>query len=90
MWYAEMYFPYTDPFCEVNNCNSNYSYCYVYSATGEQYCAPSCKLNNGGCGPLLQCVMVDVQCIRAPCPPAVECQQPSKCRGFQRAGHLHN
>ena len=72
---------YTDAFCEVNNCTNNYSYCYVYSATGEQYCAPSCKLNNGGCG-ALECVMVDVQCIRDPCPPAVECRQPSEYNGY--------
>ena len=31
----------------------------------------------------MECVMVVVQCIRDPCPPAVECQQPSKYKGHQ-------
>ncbi|XP_065917768.1 uncharacterized protein [Dysidea avara] len=74
----------TDDFCEVNICNNNYSHCYVYSATGEQYCAPSCKLNNGGCG-AMECVMVVVQCIRDPCPPAVECQQPRTTSSYSIA-----
>ena len=67
---------FTDAPCpeDENNCPNN-SYCYIYSATGQQYCAQSCDLNNGGCGTDQQCAMVTVQCFTAPCPPVVECRR---------------
>ena len=69
---------YTDAPCpdDQNNCPSN-SYCYIYSVTGQPYCAESCDLNNGGCG-TGQCMMLAVYCITAPCPPVVLCHSAGK------------
>ena len=61
---------------DQNNCPSN-SYCYIYSVTGQPYCAESCDLNNGGCG-MGQCMMLTVHCIAAPCPPMVQCHSAGK------------
>ena len=56
---------------DQNNCGDN-SYCYIYSETGQPYCAQSCELNNGGCG-TDRCEMVEVPCFGPPCPPIVQC-----------------
>ena len=61
---------------DENNCANN-SYCYIYSVTGQPYCAQSCELNNGGCGMDQQCEMVTVQCFTDPCPPIVQCTPPT-------------
>ena len=57
---------------DENNCANN-SYCYIYSVTGQSYCAQSCELNNGGCDRDHQCEMITVQCFTDPCPPIVQC-----------------
>jgi len=69
-----------DELCpDHSGCPRNY-YCYIYSITGEEYCALSCSLNNGGCG-TLQCVMIDDQlCTTSgPCPQTVQCHLLSEC-----------
>ena len=74
-------FSHSDVTCsdDQNNCPNN-SYCYIYSETGQPYCAQSCELNNGGCG-TDQCEMVTVECITAPCPPVVQCSPASEYNG---------
>ena len=46
--------------------------------TGEAFCEPSCKLDNGGCQSDEICELETVQCVRAPCPPVVNCRPRSK------------
>lgn len=64
-------------FCTVDSCTnikcSNGSQCRVFKPTGEAYCEPSCDINNGGCPANEKCSLQPVQCIRAPCPPVVQC-----------------
>ena len=52
--------------------------CKVFKPTGEAFCEPSCDLQNGGCPRDRKCTLVDVVCVRAPCPPIVECVDPCK------------
>ena len=52
-----------DP-CEYHNCPTS-SKCKVYEVTGEVYC---------GCAANQTCSLQAVECIRAPCPPEVQCQ----------------
>ena len=40
----------------------------------EAYCEPSCELDNGGCQSNEICELQTVQCVRAPCPPVVNCR----------------
>ncbi|KAL5510211.1 hypothetical protein EMCRGX_G005719 [Ephydatia muelleri] len=49
--------------------------CKVFEPTGEPFCQPSCRINNGGCPRRTKCELVPVFCIRAPCPPVVKCRQ---------------
>ena len=61
-----------DP-CEHHKCPTG-SKCKVYEVTGETYCEASCDLDNGGCAANQTCSLQAVECIRAPCPPEVQCQ----------------
>ena len=60
-----------DP-CATVDCQPG-STCKVYQPTGEAFCEPSCDINNGGCAADQICQLNQVQCVRAPCPPVVEC-----------------
>ena len=60
-----------DP-CALVDCLPG-STCKVYRPTGEAFCEPSCDINNGGCAKDQICQLNQVQCVRAPCPPVVEC-----------------
>ena len=46
--------------------------------TGEPFCQPSCRINNGGCPRSTKCELVPVVCKRAPCPPEFKCRQIGK------------
>ena len=61
----------TDP-CTGFECPTG-SQCKVYEPTDEPFCEPSCDLDNGGCSDGEMCSLVNVTCVRAPCPPAVQC-----------------
>ena len=60
-----------DP-CALTDCAPGHL-CEVYKPTGEAVCEPYCDLDNGGCPPDQLCQLTQPQCIRAPCPPLVEC-----------------
>ena len=47
--------------------------CKIFKPTGEAFCEPSCILNNGGCQANEICSLVVVNCVRAPCPPIIQC-----------------
>ncbi len=47
--------------------------CEIFEPTGEAFCTPDCSLNNGGCRDREICTLEQVQCVRAPCPPVVQC-----------------
>ena len=49
--------------------------CEVFN-NEEGFCQPDCSLNNGGCPEDHICSLKEVQCVRAPCPPVVECTDP--------------
>ena len=59
--------------CSTVECPIGYT-CEIYPSTGEGYCNPSCNLDNGGCDEDEVCTLVPVQCIRAPCPPVINCE----------------
>ena len=65
------YFYTVDP-CDNHMCPIG-SQCKVYRPTGEAFCEPSCDLDNGGCPANQECSLQTVQCVRAPCPPVVQC-----------------
>ena len=45
-----------------------------YLPTGEQYCEPSCDIDNGGCDDDKDCSLRSVTCPpNRPCPPVVQC-----------------
>ena len=48
-------------------------HCKVYEPTGEPFCEPSCDLGNGGCSNGEIYSLINVTCVRAPCPPTVTC-----------------
>ena len=54
------------------------SSCKVDDQTGDAYCEPSCDLDNGGCRGDQICELQTVQCVRAPCPPIVNCRGESR------------
>ena len=58
--------------CEIKKCQPG-SRCKVFEPTGEAFCEPSCDIDNGGCPAGQSCTLLDVQCVRAPCPPVVQC-----------------
>lgn len=58
--------------CAKVRCANGYR-CEIYKPTGEAFCNPDCRLNNGGCRADQTCKLKEVQCIRAPCPPVVKC-----------------
>ena len=60
-----------DP-CATVRCANGYQ-CEVFKPTGEAYCQPNCSLNNGGCPADQECRLQPVICVRAPCPPVIEC-----------------
>ena len=60
-----------DP-CATVRCRSGHR-CEVFEPTGEAFCTPDCSLNNGGCARNEICTIEQVQCVRAPCPPVVQC-----------------
>ena len=62
---------YTDSCCNYT-CPTG-SQCKVYQPTGEAFCEPSCDLDNGGRPADQTCSLQTVQCVRAPCPPTVNC-----------------
>jgi len=62
-----------DP-CKDVRCPTG-SQCEVYKPSGETYCNPSCDVDNGGCQAGQTCSLQEVQCVRAPCPPSVQCGQ---------------
>lgn len=47
--------------------------CEIFKPTGEAFCSPDCSLDNGGCSKGELCTLQDVVCVRAPCPPIVQC-----------------
>ena len=61
----------TNP-CSMMHCPSSYR-CEIYKPTGDVFCNPDCNQNNGGCPDDETCILQQVQCIRAPCPPIVRC-----------------
>ena len=61
-----------DP-CKGYSCPTG-SQCEVFEPSSEAYCEASCDLNNGGCASNQKCSLQNVQCVRAPCPPVVQCQ----------------
>ena len=67
-----------DP-CERFDCGLN-ARCKLYPPTGEPFCEPSCSLNNGGCVANQKCSLKEVQCVRSPCPPVVECTHTGPCK----------
>ena len=60
-----------DP-CATVRCANGYQ-CEVFKFTGEAYCQPNCSLNNGGCPADQECRLQPVVCVRAPCPPVIDC-----------------
>ena len=68
---------YLDP-CESFECPDG-ARCRLYPPTGEPFCQPDCSLDNGGCPANQRCSLNEVQCIRSPCPPVVECTQSPVC-----------
>ena len=60
--------------CATKKCPNGYQ-CMVFELgpTREAYCQPNCSLNNGGCPADQECRIKPVYCVRAPCPPFVEC-----------------
>ena len=70
-----------DP-CDNYTCRTG-TQCKVYKPTGEAFCDPSCDLDNGGCPANQTCSLQIVQCVRAPCPPVVQCS-PSKCNYIEQ------
>ncbi|XP_065913510.1 keratin-associated protein 16-1-like [Dysidea avara] len=84
-----------DP-CESVTCPTG-SQCEVFEPTGETFCNPSCDLDNGGCPTGQTCSLQQVQCVRAPCPPVVQCTDPcasvrcptgSKCEVYKPTGEV--
>ena len=69
--------------CARVRCASGYR-CEIYKPTGEAFCNPDCKLNNGGCHADQTCKLEKVQCIRAPCPPVVKCTDKGELVCIQR------
>ena len=63
-----------DP-CATVRCRAGHR-CEVFEPTGEAFCTPDCSLNNGGCARNEICILQDVLCVRAPCPPVVQCLSP--------------
>lgn len=61
-----------DP-CSLIDCPVG-SACKVFEETGEGFCEPSCELQNGGCAKDQTCELMDVTCVREPCPLVVVCQ----------------
>ncbi|XP_064399010.1 mucin-2-like isoform X2 [Halichondria panicea] len=88
-----------DP-CRNSECPSH-AKCEVFDNifTREAFCAPSCEVDNGGCEEEEVCSLNQVQCVRAPCPPVVEClapttpteamttQTPDPCSSFECSSH---
>ena len=73
-----------DP-CSTIKCQCGH-HCEVFKPTGEPFCAPNCSLDNGGCSKGELCTLQQVQCVRAPCPPVVQCL--SRCAAVRcRSGH---
>ncbi len=73
--------------CDTKVCPLGSS-CKINEPTGEAFCAPSCSIDNGGCPRDQSCSLQVVSCIRAPCPPVVQCTdicalpvEPGPCRG---------
>ena len=65
-----------DP-CATKQCARG-SVCKVFF-TGEAFCEPSCDIDNGGCREDQTCDLVPVICVRAPCPPIAQCNDPDPC-----------
>ena len=65
----------TDP-CALVFCANGHR-CEVFEPTGEAFCNPDCDLNNGGCPADQDCQLQKVVCVRAPCPPIVQCVEKS-------------
>ena len=63
--------------CSLVTCPPGHT-CAIHTPTGEAFCMPSCSLDNGGCPLTHQCSLKAVVCVRAPCPPDVECTPPGK------------
>jgi hypothetical protein len=62
--------------CELIDCAEN-RVCRVDPHTGEGYCADTCR--GVECPDGEQCRLVDVDCVRAPCPPVAECRTIDRC-----------
>ena len=61
----------------IYRCCSPGHRCAVFQPTRETFCDPSCDLDNGGCPEGTVCRLNQVQCVRAPCPPVIECVNTS-------------
>ena len=55
----------------MGTCDDGYE-CLFFE--GEPYCSPNCVELNP-CGPHERCVLTNVTCIRAPCPPVLSCEE---------------
>ena len=58
--------------CEDFECQRGHE-CQVFEPTGEAFCEPNCKELNP-CEPNQECVITQVQCVRAPCPGVLSCE----------------
>ena len=62
---------FTDP-CNTLECPVG-SELKVFPDTGEEYCEPSCDIDNGGCGDDMICSPALPVCFEQPCIGAVVC-----------------
>ena len=62
---------------DANPCNGfecgEGSECQIFEPTGEAFCNPNCEELNP-CGPQQVCTLQPVNCVRAPCPPVLLCE----------------
>jgi hypothetical protein len=66
----------TDP-CARIDCQP-WQECRIYEPMGEPFCADTC--DGFECPPGTHCELIDVACIRAPCPPMADCIPDDICQ----------
>ncbi|MCB9539980.1 MAG: hypothetical protein H6704_27520 [Myxococcales bacterium] len=72
--------------CAAVRCGENQT-CRIFAETGEAYCADTCE--GRACREGSHCELVEVQCVRAPCPPVAQCV-PDGCEGPNPQGCLRD